>query len=157
MTARLTGAGQTALDYHAATKHSPISIRTNRHFLDFPNQPMPFKVYEGLDPIELPRGLYPSTIPALDAIAGGAPETDRAPNLADLSKLFYYSAGITKSYDHGDHKLYFRAAACTRRALPRRHLSRLRRRRGAGGRRLPLRRPRLQPSGGCARATTVPS
>ena len=106
-------AGHTALDYHAATKHSPVSIRTNRHFLDFPNQPMPFKVYEGLDPIELPRGLYPSTVPALDAIAGGASEADRAPNLADLAKLFYYSAGITKSYDHGNHKFYFRAAACT--------------------------------------------
>ena len=102
-----------ALDYHAATKHSPISIRTNRHFLDWANQPMPFKVYEELEPIELPRGLYPSSVPALDAIIGGGPGAARTPGVADLAKLFYYSAGITKSYDHGGHKLYFRAAACT--------------------------------------------
>ena len=98
---------------HAATKHSPITIRTNRHFLDWANQPMPFKVYEDLDPIELPRGLSPSSVPALDAIGGGIPAAERAPALADLAKLLYYSAGITKSYDHGGHKLYFRAAACT--------------------------------------------
>ena len=105
--------GRAALDYHAATKHSPISIRTNRHSLDWANQPMPFKVYEDLDPIELPRGLSPSSVPALDAIGGGIPSAERAPALADLAKLLYYSAGITKSYDHGGHKLYFRAAACT--------------------------------------------
>jgi len=30
--------------YHEATKHSYASIRTNPHFLDWANQPMPFKV-----------------------------------------------------------------------------------------------------------------
>lgn len=103
---------QAVLDYHAATKHSPISIRTNQHSLDWKNQPMPFKVYQDVDALSMPRGLSSSSMPALDAISTLS-SSDRKPSLDDLAKLLYYSAGITKSYDHGSHKLYFRAAACT--------------------------------------------
>src|SRR4029077_17952671 len=31
--------------YHDATKHSYASVRNNPHFLDFDNQPLPFKIY----------------------------------------------------------------------------------------------------------------
>ena len=34
--------------YHEATKHSERSLRSNPHFLDFDNQPTPFKLYREL-------------------------------------------------------------------------------------------------------------
>ena len=34
-----------ALDYHNRTKHSSESIWRNPHYLDWENQPLPFKIY----------------------------------------------------------------------------------------------------------------
>ena len=33
--------------YHQATKHTYQSVRTGAHFLDWANQPDPFRTYEG--------------------------------------------------------------------------------------------------------------
>jgi SagB-type dehydrogenase family enzyme len=41
-------------DYHHATKHSYDSLRTNARFLDWHNQPDPFRSYEGTPLITLP-------------------------------------------------------------------------------------------------------
>ena len=40
--------------YHEQTKHSPESVRRDRHFLDWDNQPLPFKLYRGLEEVPLP-------------------------------------------------------------------------------------------------------
>jgi SagB-type dehydrogenase family enzyme len=40
--------------YHHATKHSYQSVRTSAHFLDWHNQPDPFRTYEGVPLIALP-------------------------------------------------------------------------------------------------------
>ena len=45
---------EAALTYHNATKHSYASVRANPHFLDFANQPLPFKIYPALEPMRLP-------------------------------------------------------------------------------------------------------
>ena len=42
--------------YHNATKHSLHSVRSGRHVLDWPNRPLPFKIYTTLEPIPLPDG-----------------------------------------------------------------------------------------------------
>ena len=55
--------------YHDATKHSFQSVRDSVHFLDWPNKPLPFKIYTTLDRIELPRELPPLDMPALEAIS----------------------------------------------------------------------------------------
>ena len=59
------------LDY-LATRHSPDSVRRNRHVLDWDNQPLPFKVYESLAPVPLPRDLPEPAMPTLAARAAGA-------------------------------------------------------------------------------------
>ena len=38
--------GRAARRYHEATKHSVESLRRERHGLDWPNQPLPWKLYE---------------------------------------------------------------------------------------------------------------
>ena len=57
-----------AWDYHNATKHSYRSVRDSQHTLDFSNYPLPFKIYETLQPIPLPR----DASPLQPAVAGAA-------------------------------------------------------------------------------------
>src|SRR4030095_7504093 len=101
--------------FHNATKHSFQSVRDNIHFLDWPNKPLPFKIYTTLDPIELPREVPPLEMPALEAISKQAAETngDAIPDLMDLAQILYYSAGITKVKRHSGGEIMFRAASCT--------------------------------------------
>jgi SagB-type dehydrogenase family enzyme len=101
--------------YHNGTKHSPESLRSSRHYLDWPNQPLPFKVYTTLPPIPLPVESVPPPVPALGAVVDPRPEAclDRAPDLRTLATLFGLSAGITKRRTFPGGAFHFRAAACT--------------------------------------------
>src|SRR5947207_542895 len=60
--------------YHDFTKHSYQSIRADRHYLDWSNQPSPFKIYPSLEPIPLPRSLVQTLAPALEVIATSGTE-----------------------------------------------------------------------------------
>ena len=104
-----------ARNYHDATKHSYYSIHTSPHFLDWPNQPLPFKLYRDLPALPLPQSRDVSPVPALDAIAAEESETqvEGVPDLEDLARVFYFSAGITKVRTHAGGQILFRAAACT--------------------------------------------
>src|SRR2546428_6821863 len=62
-----------AWEYHEATKHSYASIRANPHFLDWANQPVPFKIYPTLERVRLPGEVRPTGIAALSAIAESVP------------------------------------------------------------------------------------
>jgi len=101
-------------EYHEATKHSESSLRNSRHRLDWKNQPLPFKVYRGLEPIQLENDFPERDVPALAAIAHGAgplaPDAaERIPDLPGLSRVLYLSAGITKRRRHPGGETYFRA------------------------------------------------
>jgi SagB-type dehydrogenase family enzyme len=106
---------QATWNYHEGTKHSFQSVHSSRHFLDFENQPLPFKIYPGLEPIPLPRDMEPSGVPAVEALAASVvePEGERLPDLKFLARLLHHSAGITRRirYPHGER--LFRAASCT--------------------------------------------
>src|SRR5262245_45940629 len=101
--------------YHNRTKHSLQSIRLNAHFLDFSNQPLPFKIYETLEPIKLLQDLDQTGIAALAAISEQPPvvRDESIPTLKDLARILYFSAGITKRKAYPGGEIYFRAAACT--------------------------------------------
>ena len=60
---------EAAWKYHDATKHSYASVHNNLHFLDWTNQPLPFKVYTALEPLALPREARQTGVAALSAIA----------------------------------------------------------------------------------------
>lgn len=105
---------EAAWNYHEATKHSTISVRTNQHFLDFGNQPLPFKIYPSLAPTRMPTEVRQTGVAALSAIAGSVPsQTDTVPDLKAVAQLLYLSAGITRQRKHAGGEIYFRAAACT--------------------------------------------
>ncbi len=68
---------EAAWNYHEVTKHSYTSVRTNPHFLDFGNQPLPFKIYPALEPSRMPTEVRQTGVAALSAIAGSVPCPDK--------------------------------------------------------------------------------
>ena len=106
---------EAAWEYHDGTKHSYWSVRESTHTLDFSNYPLPFKIYQGLEPIPLPREGPPLALPALAAIAdrGSGPAEERIPDLPALAATLHLSAGITRERRAGGEGVQFRAAACT--------------------------------------------
>jgi SagB-type dehydrogenase family enzyme len=106
---------QATWKYHDGTKHSYWSIRSNPHFLDWANRPQPFKIYPKIKPLPLPRDVPQTGVAALSAISEPAPSSgaDSVPDLQDLARILYFSAGITKERAHPGGEIYFRAAACT--------------------------------------------
>src|SRR5260370_5738600 len=105
---------EVAWTYHNATKHSYTSIRTNPHFMDWSNQPLPFKIYPTLDPLRLPAEVRQTCVAALSAIAESVPShANASPDLEAVAQLLYLSAGITRKRSYSGGEIYFRAAACT--------------------------------------------
>ncbi|HKC00221.1 MAG TPA: SagB/ThcOx family dehydrogenase [Terriglobales bacterium] len=106
-----------ACNYHEATKHSYTSVRTNPHFLDFGNQPLPFKIYPALEPSRMPAEVRQTGVAALSAIAASlttlTSQARTAPDLEAVAQLLYLSAGITRQRKYSGGEIYFRAAACT--------------------------------------------
>lgn len=100
-----------ALKYHNITKHPGMP----QHYLDWDNQPIPFKKYTTLDGLEIPKDLPYSNAPALTSISKllTVTESEVIPDLSTLGCLLYLSAGITKEVKYPGGDFYFRAAACT--------------------------------------------
>jgi SagB-type dehydrogenase family enzyme len=101
--------------YHDGTKHSYQSVRSNRHVLDWANQPLAFKVYPEIERIALPRDMPQTGVATLAAISANvrAANGDAVPDLQDLARILFFSAGITKARKYTGGEIYFRAAACT--------------------------------------------
>ena len=103
------------VEYHEATKHSEQSTRASRHFLDWENKPLPFKIYRDLEAIPLPRSFPANDFPALQAIAApvaalvARAEGERIPDLATLARVLELSAGITKRKRYPGGEILFRA------------------------------------------------
>jgi SagB-type dehydrogenase family enzyme len=108
---------EVARGYHERTKHSEERLRASPHYLDWENQPIPFKLYRDLETIPLPPQLEPGTVSALRAISalvGQETEpTEQVPGPQALARVLYYSAGITKVKRSPGGDVYFRAASNT--------------------------------------------
>jgi SagB-type dehydrogenase family enzyme len=106
---------QATWKYHDGTKHSSWSIRNNPHFLDWANRPQPFKIYPNIEPFALTRDAPQTGVTALSAIAESIQRSkgDTVPSPQDLTRILYFSAGITKHRTYPGGEIYFRAAACT--------------------------------------------
>lgn len=105
---------EAAWRYHNTTKHSYASVHNNLHFLDWANQPLPFKAYIALELLLLPREVRQTGVASLSAIAESVhSEASAVPDLEALAQLLYLTAGITRHRKHPGGDIYFRAAACT--------------------------------------------
>ena len=93
--------------YHQATKHTYHSVRTNARYLDWHNQPDPFRSYEGAPIIDLPRepGFASSgTFAAMAALAEKTNEPREIDtegrekidlDLSWLSRLLWHSMSVS--------------------------------------------------------------
>src|SRR5271167_1890806 len=106
---------QATWKYHDGSKHSYWSIRNDPHFLDWANRPLPFKIYPKIEPRPLPRDVPQTGVAALSALSEAVPSAggDAVPDVQDLARILYFSAGITKERESPGGVIYFRAAACT--------------------------------------------
>lgn len=102
-----------AWQYHNLTKHSPESVRTSAHFLDWPNQPSPFKIYSDLESIPLEQDIRGSTVSAFEAMSTTPAARERPLSKADVAAILFLSAGITRRRRYPGGEILFRAAACT--------------------------------------------
>jgi SagB-type dehydrogenase family enzyme len=73
------------------------------------------KIYPKIEPLPLPRDVPQTGVAALSAISEpvSSSRADSIPDLQDLARILYFSAGITKQRAHPGGEIYFRAAACT--------------------------------------------
>lgn len=85
---------QSAKQYHQHTSYERHKI--GGHYLDWSNQPDPYKDYQGLDQIELPREVQGPQV-SLDAVLLGdpGPAAPEKITLPVLSRIFSLSAGLT--------------------------------------------------------------
>jgi len=103
----------TAREYHDRTTHSPASVRTSGHTLDWDIKPFPFKVYTDLEANALPREIDALGVDTLSALAAPAPAAASL-GLHQLTAILYYAAGVTKKKTYpGGGEVLFRAAAST--------------------------------------------
>src|SRR5260370_34054092 len=88
-----------AWKYHDTTKQSYASVHNSLHFLDWDNQPLPFKAYTTLEAVPFARELRQTGVAALSAVAEGIRAAAHAaialPDLAALAQLLYLTARLT--------------------------------------------------------------
>jgi len=80
------------------------------------NEPIPYKIYTDLEPIELPADVDEARMPGLEAIAAtGDVDTEHAvPTLEDMARICLLSNGILKRGSHGTGRVIeYRAAGGT--------------------------------------------
>jgi SagB-type dehydrogenase family enzyme len=112
-------AGEIARAYHEATKHSYESIR--RHLrpvttpsgftpMEWDNRPYPFKIYEGLQRLPLPK---PATlgVSALEALVGAGAKQPVELDLGSLGRLLSYGAGLRPGRGTRGRDFHFRTYA----------------------------------------------
>jgi SagB-type dehydrogenase family enzyme len=99
--------------FHDETVHTPHSVRTSGHTLDWDNKPFPFKIYTDAPAIALPREIAVLAMSTLAALDTAAPPIERL-TLTALTALLYYTAGVTRKKTYpGGGEVLFRAAAST--------------------------------------------
>src|SRR5579859_3069971 len=108
---------QATWDYHNGTKHPGGALLDETWEFNISMRPFLFKVYSDLAPTALPLDTTPGSTSSLQALVidGSESGTDRQLDLEILTRIFYYSAGITKVLRRREtgRTIEFRAYACT--------------------------------------------
>ena len=100
------------LRYHEGTKHTPRSVRTSAHYLDWSTKPDPFKELPGLDVIPLPEPAPDAGWAAADAIVGRRAPRERELDLREMARILELGAGVLRERVFADgERFYFRTYA----------------------------------------------
>lgn len=107
---------EAAWAYHNGTKHPNGILLDRYHRYSAKDRPLPYKQYKGASKIKLAPDKSPGKATALDAISLPPIQGQvHIPTFDILSRILYFSCGITKTIDFGQPlgKVEFRAAPCT--------------------------------------------
>jgi SagB-type dehydrogenase family enzyme len=105
---------ESARRFHDLTTHTPYSVRTSTHTLDWDVKPLPFKIYVDVPAIPLPRAFSSIDVDTFAAIDARNAARGGRLTLENLAALLYHAAGITKKKTYpGGGEVLFRAAAST--------------------------------------------
>ncbi len=105
---------QVAKEYHEATKHSEISVRSSPHVLDWENKPKSFKIYASLPQKPLPSNFPLPSLNTLECVERlEAARTTEQISVESLASVLFFAAGITRESRHPYGKYYMRAASAT--------------------------------------------
>ena len=97
--------------YHDLTKYTPEGIASSKHILDFGNQPVPYKEYPNKKTIDLSYLLPLDRNPFSDVgIKNPTDFTKEEKELALISKLLYFTNGITAMIPYEDKPFYMRSS-----------------------------------------------
>jgi SagB-type dehydrogenase family enzyme len=100
--------------FHDQTAHSPHSVRTSGHTLDWDIKPYPFKLYVDAPAVPLPRDLDALAVDTLAALGAAAFAPAPRLTLAALATLLHHAAGVTRKLTYpGGAEVLFRAAPST--------------------------------------------
>jgi len=106
---------QITWNYHNGTKHPNGIFLIKPHFYDLTQRPIPYKIYKNLKqiPLSLDKSPSSSTLKSISGIIEQN-ESNTIPSLQSLSRILYFSSGITKTINFaGSGEFEFRAASCT--------------------------------------------
>lgn len=82
--------------YHCATKHTVEKLYSSSHYMDWKNQPNPFRFYDGVEKIELPVKNLDDKSSYFDVISRiNKNDYTKGLSLNDLSKLLFFSMSIS--------------------------------------------------------------
>ncbi len=106
---------QAAWQYHEGTKHSYWSIRNNPHFWTGRTGRCHSKSIRASNHLRCRETFHKQAWLLCRRFRSRCPASlaDSLPDLQDLARILYFSAGITKTRSNLGGDLYFRAAACT--------------------------------------------
>jgi SagB-type dehydrogenase family enzyme len=105
-----------AKEYHKITKHSPSSVYSNIHFLDWENKPLPFKFFNNLDLLYLPSNFPLADNDVITCLQNEQNFSNMSSNKLDLmriSQILFLSAGITRVQKINNSIYYMRSASAT--------------------------------------------
>ena len=86
-----------AWQYHNGTKHPNGALLNRFHTYRATDRPIMYKIYKKAPRIDLVLDKRPSGVSALDAISDSVEGESISPNIDSLTKILYFSAGITKT------------------------------------------------------------
>ncbi len=105
---------EVAYRYDAETRHTPAKLCSEPHFLDWENQPLVYKIYQGLQQISLEpdwSGLELDTLDILSNLSAPAPDAEPPTiNRQTLSRILYHAYGQTARKGYPGGAYYLRAA-----------------------------------------------
>lgn len=108
---------EAAWRYHNGTKHPYGALLNRSHSYNPASRPIPYKRYADAQKVVLALDKGPRQFSTIDAISENfqASTSKNLPDISILSKILYFSGGITKTLNFGPSlgDVDFRAASCT--------------------------------------------